>query len=186
MRRILLVFAFLSPFTAGAEPECSLQQIAIDAALGNPEAQYNLAVEFWRGESVARDPSKSAVLWRLASDQGDLDAKSNLGFLLFNGHGVERDEAEALRLWSVAAAGGQSEANLHLSRAYSPNDGSQGDLLEAYARALAAKAIASGSNRPTFEKIAMDAQRQLDLLRPKLSKAQIEEAKRRGEGYAGR
>jgi hypothetical protein len=55
-----------------ASPKCVLQQLAIDAAIGDTLAQYNLAVEFFRGANVPQDYAKAANLWRKASDAGDM------------------------------------------------------------------------------------------------------------------
>src|SRR5262245_46923232 len=136
IRHLASVVSLLAASIASGDAACPVQQLAIDAALGDRQAQYNLAVEFWRGESVPRDLAKSGVLWRLAADPGNLDAASNLGYLLFYGQGVPRNQREAVQLWLKAASGGQSEAHLHLSHAYGSGDFLEADASEAYARAL--------------------------------------------------
>jgi len=182
--RLAFALTLLCTSAAAGDTACPVEQLAIDAALGDRQAQYNLAVEFWRGESVARDLSKSAVLWRLASEQGDVDAASNLGFLLFNGQGVERDQQEAIRLWTRAASGGQPEAHLHLSRAYSSGDALAADEVEAYARALAAGLVARRSTEKAAQAVAKDADAQIEAIRPKLTTQQTQQAEQRGRKYA--
>ena len=152
--------------------------------LGDRQAQYNLAVEFWRGESVPHDVSKAAILWRLAYEQGDLDAASNLGYLLFNGQGVPRDQETAIKLWRIAASGGQAEAHLHLSREHSPGGFLEADLSEAYARALAARLIAGRSKGELAGAIIEAADAELEALRPQLSASQLRQAEQRGREYA--
>ncbi len=88
-------------------PKCELQQLAIDAALGDTAAQYNLGVEFFRGANLPRDYAKAANLWRRASEVGSVTASNNLGYPKYYGRpGVERDYAEGIRLWRFAAERG--------------------------------------------------------------------------------
>ena len=135
----LLLFAAFA-FGQTKSGECDLQQLAIDAALGEVEAQYNLGVEFFRGRCVPKDYAKAANLWRKASDAGHTGASNNLGFLKYNGRpGVERDYAEGIRLWRFAAERGFAESQVHLAEAYLDGNLFPSDLIEAYAWAKAGK-----------------------------------------------
>src|SRR5688572_29468011 len=107
-----------APASRKSSSNCEVQELAIEAALGDKTAQYNLAVAFFTGERVPRDYSKSAVLWRLAVKDGNLGAHNNLGYLMYYGQGTKQDYAEGVRLWRVAAERGMPESQIHLGFAY--------------------------------------------------------------------
>src|SRR3712207_248583 len=71
---VLVVLAIPAYTQQTPPPKCELQELAIDAALGERGAQYDLGVEFYRGESVPRDYAKAAMMWRMASDAGSVEA----------------------------------------------------------------------------------------------------------------
>lgn len=150
---LLLLAAFA--FGQTKPGECDLQRLAIDAALGEVGAQYNLGVEFFRGSCVPKDYAKAANLWRKASDAGHTGASNNLGFLKYNGRpGVDRDYAEGIRRWRFAAERGFTESQVHLAEAYFDGKFLPTDLIEAYAWAKAGKHNASrsgeGFDKPDF------------------------------------
>src|SRR5688500_8159593 len=94
-RRVLissLLLLLISAFTTQAQTvDCRLQQMAIDAALGDERSQYNLGVEFFSGRQLPRDYGKAANLWRKAAAAGSVPASNNLGFLKYFGRpGVDR------------------------------------------------------------------------------------------------
>jgi len=143
-----LILLLLAGFALGQTEsgKCDLQQVAIDAALGEAEAQYNLGVEFFRGRCVPKDYGKAANLWQKASDAGHTVASNNLGFLKYNGRpGVDRDYAEGIRRWRFAAERGFTESQVHLAEAYLDGKFLPSDLIEAYAWAKAGKHNASRS-----------------------------------------
>ena len=81
LRRALPLFVvaawFVSPAWAGPE-QCPVQDFAIEAALGDAAAQYNLGGMFKRGfsEQMTR---KEAMRWlSLAADQGHRRAEAEL------------------------------------------------------------------------------------------------------------
>ena len=128
--------------------DCDLQETAIGAALGDPEAQYNLGVDFFRGECVPKDLSRSAIMWRKAAASGNVSAHNNLGWLTFHGNGVPQDESEGLRLWRFAAERGHAESQSHLAWAYLKGRGVKRDLIVAYA--WAHTSLASSRIKPEF------------------------------------
>jgi hypothetical protein len=137
---LLIILAASSAYAQNATAnQCRLQEMAINAALGDATAQYNLGVEFYRGEDVPRDYSKAAVMWRRASDGGIIAAFNNLGYLTYNGYGVKQDYAEGVRLWRVAAEKGLAESQVHLGQAYSDGKYLGRDYIEAYAWAEAGR-----------------------------------------------
>lgn len=65
-----IILLLASPYTLSQnnkQPTCELQDLAIEAALGDPFAQHNLGTIFYGGHKVPQDYSKAAQLWRLSS-----------------------------------------------------------------------------------------------------------------------
>ncbi len=172
-----------------ASSKCVLQQLAIDAAIGDSAAQYNLGVEFFRGANVPQDYAKAANLWRKASDAGGVEASNNLGFLKYYGRpGVERDYAEGIRLWRFAAVRGHAEAQVHMGQAYSDGRFLRNDFIEAYAWARAGKhyspKMTEKINDPQIgEAVARDADKVLAEVSKKLSDVEMAAAKRKAAEY---
>jgi TPR repeat protein len=188
---ILLLLAITTP-AQEASPKCVLQQLAIDAALGDPMAQYNLGVEFFRGSELPQDYAKAASLWRKASDTGGIEASNNLGFLKYYGlPGVERDYAEGIRLWRFAAERGHAEAQVHMGQAYSDGRFLKNDFIEAYAWAKAGKHYSSKmseklENAPLGEAVGRDAEKVLGQVRTKLSNVELAAAEKKAADYIRR
>ncbi|HEX8692840.1 MAG TPA: hypothetical protein VF746_10495 [Longimicrobium sp.] len=184
-RAILVLLLATAGCQRKAACDAELQALAIDAALGDRQARYNLAVQFYRGEKVPRDYAKAGALWRQAAAQGDLSAKNNLGFLLYHGYGMPAAPAEAVALWREAATGGQSEAHWHLGQVARDGKLRAPDPVEAYARFRAAILIAGRSSDATEGEIAKDARADLWKLRPRLSPEQVRVGEARAAAYAG-
>jgi TPR repeat protein len=189
MKRCLFVFAFFvfAVPLCGQElkaANCELQELAIEAALGDPTAQYNLAVEFHRGEKVPQDLAKAAVLWRMATKVGNIGAFNNLGHLTYYGRGIKQDYAEGVRLWRVAAMKGFAESQVHLSYAYTDGKFLRKDAIEAYAWASAGKHNAAllldYEMRDPISKMADEA---LADITPNLTNAQLAIAKQKAATY---
>ncbi len=162
-------------------PDCRLQELAIDAALGKADAQYNLGVEFYTGANVAQDFGKAAAMWRLASVGGGLtEAYNNLGYLTYYGKGVKQDYAEGIRLWRIAAESGFSESQVHLATAYSDGRHLKADYVEAYAWARTGKHFAE---RVKDTEIIQMADRRLTEVRKKLSSLQLTQAEKKAAEY---
>jgi TPR repeat protein len=168
---------------------CVIQELAIDAALGSTDAQYNLAVEFFTGRQVPRDYAKAANLWRKASDAGSVPASNNLGFLKYYGRpGVERDYGEGIRLWRFAAERGFAESQVHLGQAYSDGSFLKSDFIEAYAWAKAGKHNSTKvtelvDDPQSDEAIAKDAEEVLAIARKRLSKVELAQAEKKAADY---
>ena len=186
---IVLLLATAAYAQKASVPKCDLEQLAIVAALGDTVAQYNLGVEFFRGDKVPRDFGKAASMWRKASDAGDVAASNNLGFLKYYGRpGVERDYAEGIRLWRFAAERGFAESQVHLGQAYSDGRFLKSDFIEAYAWAKAGKHYASKvsekiDNPQIADEIAKDAEKVLVEMRTKLNTLEMREAEKKAALY---
>lgn len=119
MNYIVAALLLLCSFgTRAGEPCEELADTAIGAALGDTDATYRLAVEFFTGQCLHQDYANAALLWeRVVAATGDVSATNNLGYLLSEGKGVPRDEVRAVELWSDAARRGHAEAQFHLGSA---------------------------------------------------------------------
>jgi hypothetical protein len=184
----LLLLSTIAHAQESSKPSCPIQDLAIEAALGETVAQYNLAVEFYRGERVPRDYAKAAKLWQSASDAGDLAASNNLGYLKYYGlPGVSQDYAAALRLWRLAAERGNAESQVHIAEAYYDARYLPVDLVEAYAWASAGKHNAHKGDDKFDNKlndaVARDAEKTLADLRKRLTPAELARAEKRAAQY---
>ena len=73
------------------------------AALDHPNAQYNLAVMYHKGDGVEQSLSKAFFWYEKAADANLAIAQYNLGMIYFEGAIVEKDEIKAKELWQKAA-----------------------------------------------------------------------------------
>lgn len=170
-------------------PECEIQELAIMAALGDRTAQYNLGVEFFRGESIPKDFVKAANLWRKASDAGVIGAKNNLGYLIYYGKVGKPEYGEAIQLWRFAAERGFAESQVHLAYAYFDNRFLQVDQIEAYAWATLGKRNAKLSEQVfDLEDVAAavieNADKLLARLKTLMEPAEVTAADKKAEEYA--
>lgn len=193
MKLLLCVFALLFLFvplnaqTPTSPPRCDIQALAIDAALGDADAQYNLAVEFHKGEKVPQDLAKSAALWKLAGKGGVVSAYNNLGHLTYYGRGIKQNYAEGIRLWRLAATQGHPESMVHLAYAHSHGKYLKIDYVEAHAWAAAGKQAAlrdaDADMGRTISEMADDV---LAKIESNLAAANLPLAKRRAALYISR
>ena len=77
---------------------------------GNPEACYQLAILYYRGEGVLQDYAEAAKWFEMAANGGDPDAQYNLGLMYANAQGVSKDLVRAHLWFTLAAAGYAQEA----------------------------------------------------------------------------
>lgn len=169
---------------AKTEPKCDLQQLAIDAALGDAQAQYNLGVEFHRGESIPQDYSKAAAMWQLAGKNGVVESFNNLGYLTYHGKGVQQDYAEGVRLWRIAAEQGFGESQIHIGQAYYGAEYLEQNYSEAYAWAKAGTHYARLlEDRELGKSIVEMGEKLIAESQKKLSEEQLENAEKLAAEY---
>ena len=166
------------------ESKCQLQELAINAALGDAEAQYDLGVEFHRGVNLTQDYNRAAAMWRLAGNGGIVAAFNNLGHLTYYGRGVKQDYAEGVRLWRIAAEKGLAESQVHLGTAYMDGRYLKRDYVEAYAWAKAGQHFAPQNADAELAKGIIEmAEKRLADARANLSATQVAEAEKRAAEY---
>jgi Sel1 repeat len=177
---ILFLTAGLSLAQTENQSKCKVQDLAVDAALGDPIAQYDLGVAFYQGVDVPQDFSKAATMWRLSSSAGVVASHNNLGYLTYYGKGVKQDFAEGLRLWRIAAEKGFPESQVHIGYAYSDNKYLKRDYVEAFAWIAAGKHYASKASEAEILEMA---ENRLAEVRRMLARSQIGEAEKKAAEY---
>lgn len=80
------------------------------AKLDHPNAQYNLAVMYQKGDGVEKDMQKALFWYEKASEANLPIAQYNLGMIYFEGAIVPKDELKAKELWQKAANQGLEAA----------------------------------------------------------------------------
>lgn len=76
------------------------------AAIGNPQAQNELARMYEYGHCVSRDFDEAAKWYRAAASQGHANAQKVLGFMYAGGMGVPQDSVQAVNWFRKAAEQG--------------------------------------------------------------------------------
>lgn len=108
----------------------AFRKFSEDAAAGNANAQFNLAILYLTGRGVERDLAK-AVEWHLkAAAQGLPAAEHGLGVFYYQGLGVKRDYAQALTWFKRAAAKGYADSEFNIGVMYFNSQGVQRDDIE--------------------------------------------------------
>lgn len=114
-----------------------------------PEAKFELAMMYDRGEGVTRDPQAALSLFQQAAEQGNADAQNHLGSCYFYGWGgVAIDYDRARYFLQQAAEQGNAEAQYHLGSIYQYGYGVARNLIQA--RALFQQAAAQGNADALF------------------------------------
>lgn len=80
------------------------------ASQDHPNAQYNLAVMYQKGDGVKQSNQKALFWYEKAADQNLAIAQYNLGMIYFEGKLIEKDELKAKELWQKAADQGLEAA----------------------------------------------------------------------------
>ncbi len=80
------------------------------AKQGHPNAQYNLAVMYQKGDGVDQSDQKALYWYEKAAEAKLPIAQYNLGMIYFAGEIVAKDEEKAKELWEKAAAQGFEKA----------------------------------------------------------------------------
>ena len=110
---LLLLTLLCGPARAGFdEGLAAFYNFDYDAALnewiplaeaGDPRAQYQVALMYYRGEGLPQDYEKAVLWYRRSAERGDVDAQLNLGLMHARGLGVEQSFFEAFKWFELAA-----------------------------------------------------------------------------------
>lgn len=112
----LVLALLMSTATAWAESLATLQQ---RAESGNSDAQYDLAMCYWKGEKGAPKDNTQAFYWmKRSAGQGDAYAQSWVAYFYEEGYGTGKDDAEAFYWYRRAAEQGNRSAQNNLGEHY--------------------------------------------------------------------
>ena len=142
------------------------------AEQGHAEAQFWLAQEYHKGEGVLQDYKEAARWFTKAAEQGHAKAQSWLGDMHHNGEGVRQDYKEAAKWRTRAAEQGDAVAQSNLGRMYAYGQGVLEDYVEAYKWSILA-AMNGAEKAPRFKQ----------MLRERMTPAQVEEGQRRAKEF---
>ena len=99
-----------------------------EAAIGVPEAMYELGECYYDGKGVPVDYALAVEWYVRASDQGNLDAQYKIGVCGEYGHGVDKNEQGAFEWYAAVAAQGHADAQYNLGYCYKNGVGTPKDL----------------------------------------------------------
>ena len=97
------------------------------AEKGNASAMYNLALNYEKGNGVAKDGQEAAKWYRMAAEKGDTDAMDRLGLL----HEYKKEYTEAVKWYRMAAEKGNASAMYSMGEMYAKGNGVAKDGQEA-------------------------------------------------------
>ena len=89
----------------------------MDLELGqqlDAETEYTLAVRYYEGDRVERNPSKAFSLYKKAAWKGHIEAQYSVAYMYSAGEGTEADLQQAERFWKEAAKKGHLESQRSL------------------------------------------------------------------------
>ena len=110
------------------------------ANLGDPRAQYDLAVLYDKGLGLPQSDAEAVRWYTRAAEQGDVRAQYNLGLMYMNGQGVEPNLVLAYYWMSLSIA--QGNVNAPPARDYLTEKMTQAQIDEA--NNLVSKRLAKG------------------------------------------
>ncbi|MFY8042981.1 MAG: tetratricopeptide repeat protein, partial [Rhodoferax sp.] len=85
------------------------------AGQGDPEAAYNLALAYIKGQGTSKDLSRAFHWMALAAERGVPQAQARLGLMYATGDGVALDAIEAHKWLALAAGAGDASAKLNFA-----------------------------------------------------------------------
>jgi len=139
---------------------------------GNADAQLGLGELYEAGQGVPKDGKEAMKLYRMAAEQGNVGAQYTIAFMYEAGRGVPQDHKEAAKWFQLAAEQGDALSQYDLGQRYELGVGVQVDNVEALKWFLLASAQGQA-----------DAGPRVDQVRKKMSRDQINEAKRRADSF---
>ncbi|MDA8414917.1 MAG: tetratricopeptide repeat protein [Desulfobacteraceae bacterium] len=148
---------------------------------GYAEAQNSLGSLYQAGEGVPKDYELARMWYQKAADQGNASAKNSLAYFYDLGLGVPASPKLAVRLYQEAAELGEIRAMLNLGILLTQGKPDvEKDYLEAYKWLDLARFYTQTSGDMTLK---WRARGELDKLSGVMTKAQIEEGKKRGNEW---
>lgn len=88
------------------------------AKMGDPDAQYRVAIMLQNGLGVIKNQMQSYKMMRDAAEQGHAMAQHGLGFMYLEGECIDKNGYEALRWFGAAAEQGLAGAQTTVAMMY--------------------------------------------------------------------
>jgi hypothetical protein len=85
------------------------------AESGDPKAQQNLAMMYYKGQGLNQDYHQAAKWYLKAADNGDSKAQHNLGIMYCKGQGVIVDYIQSYAWFNLANASGHQLSLINLN-----------------------------------------------------------------------
>lgn len=108
-----------------------LHSLEQQAALGDAEAEFTLAVAFEQGLAGKPDPAKAIAWYERAAAHGHGRAEVSLGLICRHGDGRPRDAAAAADWFRRAADRDLHDAQFYLAELYRDGEGVKPDAVQA-------------------------------------------------------
>lgn len=144
---------------------------------GNADAQFHLATLYAEGNGVEQNDATAFAWFQRAANQGHAGAQYDVGASYFAGLGVGKDAEQAGKWFQRAANQGMVYAQLNLGLLYASGTGVAQDDVEALKwLELALFALPPGGTRS-------DASRAIVDVAGRMTRDQMDEAKRRERGW---
>ena len=122
----------------GGTPAQVFEWLLVAAARGDPAAAELVALAFFEGSAVTRDPAGARRWLAFAAGRGNDAAANRLGIACERGEGGPQDFAEAAAWYARATAAGNGHAALNLARMYAYGRGVRPSPATAYLLTLIA------------------------------------------------
>jgi TPR repeat protein len=127
---LIALINFVKPAASAVAERSELGSLRVEAAAGQAEAQYKLAMRYVYGDGVPQDYAKAFIWLSKAAVQGHSKAQNSLGVRYARGQGVKLDAKQAVFWWRKSAEQGNDFAQNNLSDAYFNGQGVEKNLAE--------------------------------------------------------
>lgn len=104
--------------TIPTDPDNATLWLGAAAYEGHPQAQFNLGLQYLRGDFVTKDDQQAFSWFRKAAEKDMPEAQFNLALMYENGDGTQADITEALYWYESAAQSGNANAQQNLGIKY--------------------------------------------------------------------
>ena len=94
----------------GNPDSADIARLRVQAEKGDPEAQYDLAEAYLKGEGVAQSEKEAAKWYYRSAMQGYVDAQIAMGFVYRGGSGMPMDKVLSYMWFDLATKNGSNEA----------------------------------------------------------------------------
>jgi TPR repeat protein len=159
------------------DPQKSFYWDLRGASLGDRYAQHSVALAFYYGRGVDKRPELAKIWYEKAANQGSVNSQFQLGEMWENGEGgLPKSLTEAARWYKLAANGGSARAQFRLGQMYSIGQGVPLNLVEAHK-------WFNLSASSDDESVSNDAKYQRYLLEFKMSRSEIEDARKASANF---